>query len=63
MIVGGDDFPDAFRYGLATKVLDPVEDWPTEEVRRIRAGLDSTSRREAEQWDKLTRQMARRRRA
>ena len=61
--VGGDDFPDAFRYGLATKVLDPVEDWPTEEVRRIRAGLDSTSRREAEQWDKLTRQMARRRRA
>lgn len=58
---GGDDFPDAFRYGLATKVLDPVEDYPGEELRRVRAGLDSTSRREAEEWDKLTRKLARRR--
>lgn len=59
--VGGDDFPDAFRYGLATKVLDPQEDYPGEEVKRIRAGLDSTSRQEAEQWDKLTRKLTRRR--
>ena len=39
-----------------------LEEQEAEEVRRIRAGLDSTSRKEAEQWDKLTRQMARRRR-
>lgn len=56
--LGGDDFPDALRYGLATKHIDVTEPYPGEAVRAVRQHLDPTSRKEAEAWDKMVKKMA-----
>lgn len=60
---GGDDFADAFRYGLATRMAIPEEPYPGAEVLAARAKLDTISRREDEEWDRMVKRLNKGRRS